>query len=401
VTLRDDRLALGPIGRYRFVPMGSGRHAAPRRALRGIALSTVPALLLHAVLVAALVAGTTAFVTRDRTVTLSVDGRTTQVSTLAGTVGDLLEDRDITVDLAHDMVVPLPGAKLKDGQTIVVRFGRRVVLSVDGETRTLWTTARTVSDAMRALGVRSAGAYVSASRDRRISRGGIELDVRLPRHVTFIADGALHEVTTTAPTLRSALAEAGLVLGAEDRVDADLAEPPYPEQVVGVTRVDGKNIRSEKAIPFDTVKRKTKDLYEGETEVVRQGKVGIIVRRYTATYVDGELESRELISEKVVAQPVTEIVRVGTRERPQNTPTADGLNWAALAQCESSGNPSAVNPAGPYYGLYQFLASTWQSVGGTGVPTDHSAAEQTYRAQLLYQRSGAGQWPVCGRLLFQ
>jgi hypothetical protein len=39
-------------------------------------------------------------------------------------------------------------------------------------------------------------------------------------------------------------------------------------------------------------------------------------------------------------------------------------------------------------------------VGGTGVPTDHGAAEQTYRAQLLYKRSGAGQWPVCGRLLF-
>ena len=381
--------------------MGSGRHAAPRRRLSGAALPALPGLLLHTALVLALVAGTTAFVTRDRTVTLSVDGKTSQVSTLASTVADLLEDENIAVDLAHDMVAPLPDADLRDGQTVVVRYGRRVVLTVDDETRTLWTTARTVSEAMRALGVRSEGAYVSASRSRRIGRGGIELDVRLPRHVTFIADGRLLEVTTTAPTLRSALAEAGVELGAEDRVDGDLAVPPYPEQVVGITRVDGKRIRSEKAIPFDTVKRKTDELYEGETDVVREGKVGIIVRRYTATYADGELESRELVSEQVVARQVTEIVRVGTRERPQNSPTADGLNWAALAQCESGGNPGAVNPAGPYYGLYQFLASTWQSVGGTGIPTQNSAAEQTYRAQLLYQRSGAGQWPVCGRLLFQ
>ena len=64
------------------------------------------------------------------------------------------------------------------------------------------------------------------------------------------------------------------------------------------------------------------------------------------------------------------MVLVGTKARPQNTPKADGLNWAALAQCESGGNPQAVNPAGPYYGLYQFIASTWRSVGGTGLPTE-------------------------------
>ena len=94
------------------------------------------------------------------------------------------------------------------------------------------------------------------------------------------------------------------------------------------------------------------------------------------------------------------MVLVGTKPVPQNAPTADGLNWSALAGCESGGNPQAVNTAGPYYGLYQFLESTWRSVGGTGIPTQNSASEQTYRAQILYNRSGAGQWPVCGRLLF-
>jgi hypothetical protein len=46
------------------------------------------------------------------------------------------------------------------------------------------------------------------------------------------------------------------------------------------------------------------------------------------------------------------------------------------------------------------MASTWHSVGGSGLPIDASASEQTYRAQLLYKRSGAGQWPVCGSRLF-
>lgn len=75
------------------------------------------------------------------------------------------------------------------------------------------------------------------------------------------------------------------------------------------------------------------------------------------------------------------------------------LNWAALARCESGGNPRAVNPAG-YYGLYQFTPSTWRSVGGSGLPTNASSSEQTTRAQTLFRRSGSGPWPVCGHHLF-
>ncbi|NHC46223.1 transglycosylase SLT domain-containing protein [Motilibacter sp. K478] len=76
----------------------------------------------------------------------------------------------------------------------------------------------------------------------------------------------------------------------------------------------------------------------------------------------------------------------------------DSLNWSALARCESGGNPRAVNPAG-YYGLYQFNVGTWRGVGGSGMPHHASAEEQTYRAQLLYKRSGARPWPHCGKLL--
>lgn len=82
-----------------------------------------------------------------------------------------------------------------------------------------------------------------------------------------------------------------------------------------------------------------------------------------------------------------------------NSPSSDGLNWAAVAQCESGGNP-ATNTGNGYYGLYQFSLSTWQSVGGSGYPHEASAEEQTYRAQILLERSGDEQWPVCGDLLY-
>jgi hypothetical protein len=78
---------------------------------------------------------------------------------------------------------------------------------------------------------------------------------------------------------------------------------------------------------------------------------------------------------------------------------AAGLNWPALARCESGGNPGAVNPAG-YFGLYQFSEGTWRSVGGSGLPSQASSGEQTARAIILFGRTGASSWPSCGHHLF-
>lgn len=78
------------------------------------------------------------------------------------------------------------------------------------------------------------------------------------------------------------------------------------------------------------------------------------------------------------------------------------LNWAAMARCESQGNPRSTSRAG-YYGLYQFSMPTWKSVGGTGRPSDATVAEQTMRAQMLFLKGGRhwqGHWPACGRHLF-
>ncbi len=80
--------------------------------------------------------------------------------------------------------------------------------------------------------------------------------------------------------------------------------------------------------------------------------------------------------------------------------SSSGLNWDALAACESGGNPTIVSSNGLWFGLYQFTIGTWQGVGGTGLPTEASAEEQTMRAQILYDRAGDGPWPNCGYHLY-
>ncbi|GAA1860750.1 resuscitation-promoting factor [Myceligenerans crystallogenes] len=79
-------------------------------------------------------------------------------------------------------------------------------------------------------------------------------------------------------------------------------------------------------------------------------------------------------------------------------PVPTGDVWAALGVCESSGDP-ATDTGNGYYGLYQFSLATWRATGGSGLPSEASAAEQTMRAQVLQEQAGWGQWPACSAAL--
>ena len=159
-----------------------------------------------------------------------------------------------------------------------------------------------------------------------------------------------------------------------------------------------------------TVKmKKSSHYFRGQTRVLTTGRNGVRIKAYRISKVNGRVVRRVLIASHIKKQPRTKIVLVGTKLRPISRvwtggsnigrPEVDGLNWHALAICESQANPRAGGHHGPYYGMYQFLRGTWHSVGGAGYPSDASAAEQTYRAKLLFVRSGRGPWSTCGRRL--
>ncbi len=67
-----------------------------------------------------------------------------------------------------------------------------------------------------------------------------------------------------------------------------------------------------------------------------------------------------------------------------------------VAQCESHGDPKAIGGGGSFRGAFQFMRSTWASVGGHGDPAAAPLKEQYRRAAILMARSGSSPWPVCG-----
>jgi len=78
------------------------------------------------------------------------------------------------------------------------------------------------------------------------------------------------------------------------------------------------------------------------------------------------------------------------------TANADsGVNWDAVAACESGGNWS-INTGNGYYGGLQFTMGTWRSNGGSGSPLNASREEQIRVAEniLRTQASARGRAAV-------
>ncbi|MFS2295511.1 MAG: transglycosylase family protein [Actinomadura sp.] len=223
-----------------------------------------------------------------------------------------------------------------------------------------------------------------------------------PHKVVLVIDGKKTETMTTGTTVREVLAEAGVELGRHDLVKPAVDEPAG--NVVKILRLLSAPKLAVIRTPAKTIRKNSSSVPPWSEKVLREGRDGIkIVKWAYVARKDRKGRTRKVkkaLAQKIKRRPVARIVAVGPKSA--DTGAAARLNWAALAKCESGGNPKAVNPAG-YYGLYQFSLATWQSVGGTGKPSDASPGEQTYRAQLLYNKVNGrwqGQWPNCGRFLF-
>ena len=160
--------------------------------------------------------------------------------------------------------------------------------------------------------------------------------------------------------------------------------------------------RSEKgqSIDFDTITREDDSMLEGEEQTVRAGRAGLRDVTYELRFRNDELVARKVLSSDVTRAPVDAIVKVGTKEAPSEPNFASGGTvWDSLAQCESGGN-WAINTGNGYYGGLQFNLGTWQSYGGSGLPSNASRETQIAIATKVRDASGGyGAWPACSAKL--
>ena len=258
----------------------------------------------------------------DKAVDLSVDGQSTAVHVFGSSVGDALSTQGISVG-EHDVVVPGVDEPIQDGSLVLVRYGRKLIVTIDGQTAEYWTTATSVDQALADLGIRAdAAAALSVSRSQPLGREGLTFTVTNPRNVTVAVDGATVAKSTSSTTVEQLLAELQLALGPLDRVTPALDAPITEGLAIAVARVSEKTTTDTASIAPGTVRNDDANLYQGQTQVVTPGEAGQRTITYKETWVDGQLESRVEVGSEVNKAATDRVLAVGTKERPAAAPSA-------------------------------------------------------------------------------
>jgi uncharacterized protein YabE (DUF348 family) len=357
--------------------------------------------LYGAVLAAVVGGGSAAFATAasGTPITLVVDGQSKKIDTSASDVQGALTEAGYHVQ-AHDIVAPGLDSQVHDGSRIILKRGRLLHLVVDGQRRDVWTTAPTVAQALGELGYPSAD-FVSVSRSKRLPLSATSLELRSPKRVSVVHDHKRQNVQTTAASVAQLLRDLDVSVGKSDRVKPALASAIKPGETVRVQRVVIKHVTKRESIDYKLVKHYDSSMYEGDTEVTRSGREGAENVTYKVVYVDGKVAGRTVLARHVVRNPRAKIEKVGTKNRPpqpQPVSSGDGLNWDAVAQCESGGNWH-INTGNGFYGGLQFDYGTWLSNGGGAYAPRADLAtreEQIAVATKVYNARGSSPWPVCG-----
>ena len=284
------------------------------------------------------VAAATAFRTYD--VTLTVDGKPQAVEAKAGTVADVLEAQGLKVG-AHDVVLPSPDTKVTDGLAVAVNYGRPFEVSVDGKTRKVWTTARSVEEALGYLDLDAKDSLVSTSRSAAIGREGLSVDIITAKDVKLISDGKETPVRL-AGTVEDVLTDAGIKPDGDDIVKPAQSTALADGMTIQFTDVEVKSSTKDVKVPFEKKTEKSKKMDKGEEKITTEGVDGLKRETYRDVYHDGKKVSSKKQSEKVLKKPVDQVTTVGTKEAAASSTSS---NDGGSSKSSSNGGGENLTPA--------------------------------------------------------
>jgi uncharacterized protein YabE (DUF348 family) len=346
---------------------------------------------LYGLVLAGLLGGSASWATESgKTVDLRVDGQDRRMHTSAADVRGVLAEAHIAVG-EHDLIAPELGSKVADGAAIVVRRGHLLHLVINGAARDVWVNAESVDEALNQLGYGNQN-LVSVSRSTRLVTGALSLSVTSPKLITFKVDGKSVPVTSFGPTLREALAQAHLELGAHDLISPKITTPVADRQVVTIHRVLFKYSVVQLVVSYPSIRRSDSTLTAGSSSLGTAGRNGVNRVTYQLRYVDGKLVSKVRYSSKVLRPPVTQVTKVGTKPKPAYSgPVSSGSaqqiaagmvsarGWGSdqfsclvsLWNKESGWRTNAANPSGAY-GIPQALPGSKMASAGSDWQTSAS-----------------------------
>ena len=144
--------------------------------------------------------------------------------------------------------------------------------------------------------------------------GEATITINRARKFTVCYHGQTMEVSSLGETVGTLLQRLGLEVTEEDRLSHDLKEVVYDGMVLTVDRVVTCRETFAAAVPHETQYRTDETIPAGTEQILVQGTDGELLRTADVTYTNGVETGRDILTETMLRQPVTEIVGIGNGE---------------------------------------------------------------------------------------
>jgi len=196
----------------------------------------------------------------------------------------------------------------------------KISIYIDGQYKTECYISfnETVSDILRKTGIEiSYNDFVYPYLSDTVGQKG-RIDIYKPAEVVVYYQNQAYSVTTPL-TGENAVKQAGLTVDEDDIINADASS-----NVLKVYSKDTAHNNKIIEIKHDTKIIKNDKEYVDYKKIITEGKDGKALALTVTTFIDGKAINEEQHITKLIDAPVTEVVEVGTKLRPNSILTASG-----------------------------------------------------------------------------
>lgn len=302
----------------------------------------------------------------SRTAVVSADGKEITVTTMSTDTDEILEQAGITLSL-YDEVVRTE----KENNSIYLAVNRAfpVSLTADGMIQYITVTGGTVADLLKKAGVvLDETVMVTPDADQKVTPE-TEIVVSPKISVSVTADGKTKTgYVAQGVTVEKAIAALGIKRSKDDKVSKALDTPVTDGMEITIGRVTYRTVTKTEKIAYSVNETKTSDLYEGETEVTKQGADGKQQLTVKQQLLDGKVVKEKITAKKVLEKPVAQEVLVGTKEKPVQQSTGSGVPVSANNGVLYDENGNQVSYSNVLYGSGTAYYAPPGALTATGVP---------------------------------
>lgn len=225
----------------------------------------------------------------------------------------------------------------------VASIRKTVIINIDGKEEVFVTYKGTVKDVLQSKGVEiTTKDKVQPALDQKVSESDTIL-VKKAVEIEVLAMDKVIKIKTAETTIKDMLKaeiETLRAQGIEFKEGVDEITPALETNIdenlkVQLVKVEEENQVAIEEIDFDVITQEDENLDSSVEQVRQEGAIGQKELTYKIVKKDGKEVSRNIISSKVVKEPVNKIIAQGTRKTFASR-NGEVLDYKNLIYCEAT-----------------------------------------------------------------